>query len=227
MPKVLMIYTSHSKLGDTDEKTGWYLPEAAHPYAEFTKAGLEVEMASPKGGEAPLDASSVDASKDDAVSMAFNDDPKLSALWKSTKKLADCKSSDYAAIFVVGGFGVMWDLPDDKDMIRLAEETYAAGHVVSAVCHGPAAFVNVKGPDGELLAKGKKVSAFTNAEEDAVSRRDIVPFTNEDKYKSIGATFVDGGVFQEQVSVNENFITGQNPPSAGPTALAVIDAIKA
>jgi putative intracellular protease/amidase len=226
MSTILMIYTSHSKLGDTDQQTGWYLPEAAHPYAEFTKAGLTVEMASPKGGEAPLDAGSVDASKEDAVSMAFNEDPKLTALWKNTKKLSDCKSSDYAAIFVVGGFGVMWDLPDDKDMIRLAEETYAAGNVVSAVCHGPAALVNVKGPDGEFLAKGKKVSAFTNAEEDAVQRRDVVPFTNEDRYNAIGATFVDGGVFQECVSVNDNFITGQNPPSAGATALAVIKALK-
>ena len=227
MSSILMVYTSHNKLGDTDTPTGWYLPEAAHPYSEFTKAGLTVEMASPQGGEAPLDASSVDASKEDAVSMSFSSDENLTALWKNTKKLSECKSDDYAAIFVVGGFGVMWDLPDDPDMIRLAEEMYAAGKVVSAVCHGPAALVNVKLASGDLLAKGKKVTAFTNGEEDAVQRRDVVPWTNEDKYNAIGAEFVDGGVFQPNVCVSERLITGQNPPSAGPTAEAVLKMLQA
>merc|ERR1712032_691051 len=119
------------------------------------------------GGEAPLDAGSIDASKGDQVSLDFAEKEEFTSQWKSTKKLSDCKSSDYQAVFVVGGFGVMWDLPDDKDMIRLAEEIYAAGNVVSAVCHGPAALVNVKLASGELLAKGKKVTAFTNGEEDA------------------------------------------------------------
>lgn len=221
-PKVLMVYTSHSKLGETEEKTGWYLPEAAHPYHEFTKAGYTIEMASPKGGEAPLDESSIEASKEDQVALDFAEKEEYNKLWKNTKPLAECKSADYAAVFVVGGFGVMWDLPEDKDMIRLAEEIYAQGDVVSAVCHGPAALVNVKGPDGELLAKGKKVSAFTNAEEDAVSRREVVPWTNEDKYTEIGAEFVQEGAFQTCVSVSERLVTGQNPPSAGATAEAVI-----
>jgi len=221
-----MVFTSNNRLGDTGKQTGWYLPEAAHPYFEFVKAGLAVDFASPKGGEAPLDAGSIDASKGDQLSLDFNDKEEYNTLWKNTKALAVCKSADYAAIFVVGGFGVMWDLPEDKDMIRLAEEIYAQGDVVSAVCHGPAALINVKGPDGELLAKGKKVSGFTNAEEDAVQLRQVVPWTIEDKYTLIGAEFVQEGVFQSCVSVSDRLVTGQNPPSAGATAKAVISLVQ-
>lgn len=224
--RILMVLTSHNKLGDTDTQTGWYLPEAAHPHYVFTEAGCQLTYASPKGGEAPLDEGSIEASKDDAGCQRYLKDPAGLAATKATVPLADCKADDYDAVFYVGGFGTMWDFPDNKDSQNLARAIYEKGGVVAAVCHGPCALVNVTLSDGSALIKGKKVTAFTNAEEDAVQRRSIVPFTCEDKMASTGAVFHDGGVFQANVQVDGKLITGQNPPSADPCAKAVVEALK-
>lgn len=222
---VLMVFTSHNKLGDTDTQTGWYLPEAAHPYKVFKEAGLAISAASPKGGLAPVDEGSIEASKEDTSCMDFLNSDGTKKFYSETLALKDAKVEDYDAVFFVGGFGTMWDFPDDPDVQRLAAGMYEKGGVVSAVCHGPVALVNVKLKDGTYLAAGKDVTAFTNAEEDAVARRSVVPYTCEDKLSEIGGKFSDGGVFQPNVKVAGKLITGQNPPSAEPCAKAVVEAL--
>jgi len=223
---ILMVLTSHDKLGSTDTQTGWYLPELAHPYSEFMKAGLKVTLASIKGGAAPCDEGSIEASQEDQVCMTFWNTPETKALTESTIALNDVVSSDYDAVFYVGGFGTMWDFPDNSDVQRVAKEIYEANGVVSAVCHGPVALVNVKLSDGSYLVEGKEVAGFTNEEEDAVARRSIVPYTCEDKLGERGAKYTKGGVFQSHVAISGRLITGQNPPSAGATAAAIIQALK-
>lgn len=223
--RVLMVLTSNDKLGSTGEQTGWYLPEVAHPHKVFTDAGFQLTYASIKGGEAPLDVGSIEASQDEE-SQAFYKDEAAMKLTKETIPIAEAKASDYDVIFYAGGFGTMWDFPDSKASSDLAGQIYDNGGIVSAVCHGPSALVNIKTSDGEFLVKGKKVTAFTNAEEDAVKRREIVPWTCEDKLVERGAEFVDGGVFQESVCVSDRLMTGQNPPSAGPLAKAIVEALK-
>lgn len=223
-PRILMVLTSNDKLGETGEQTGWYLPEVAHPHAVFTAAGCQLTYASIKGGEAPLDIGSIAASPDEE-SQAFFKDEALMKLTKETLPIADCKAEDYDCIFYAGGFGVMWDFPGCQAASKLAGEIYDNGGLVTAVCHGPAALVNVVLKDGSLLIKGKEVTAFTNLEEDAVKRREVVPWTCEDKLGELGATFVDGGVFKESVVVSDRLLTGQNPPSAGPLAHAIVKAL--
>jgi len=223
--KVLLVLTSHDKLGSTDKPTGWYLPECAHPYAVFKEAGFEMTFASPKGGLAPVDPGSIDASKEDAVAMDFQNGEETQKLVANTVLLKDMKGGDFDAVFYVGGFGTMWDFPDDPDVQRIAAEVYDKGGIVSAVCHGPIALINVKLADGSLLVAGKEVTAFTNDEEVAVSCKEIVPYTCEDKFKEIGPKFSDGGVFQANVKVDGRLITGQNPPSADPCAKAVVSAM--
>ena len=171
---VLMVLTSHDQLGDTGEQTGWYLPEVAHPYDEFIAAGYTVTFASPKGGAAPVDIGSVDASKDDPSCTAFiAEGSPTKALVDNTIALADIQdTSVYDAVFFAGGFGTMWDFPDNQDIQRIARELWEANKVVSGVCHGPVALVNVVLSDGTSLVAGKETAAFTNAEEDAVQCRD-------------------------------------------------------
>jgi len=218
---VLMVLTSNDVLGETGEQTGWYLPEVAHPHQVFTEAGFKLTYASIKGGVAPLDIGSIEASPDES-SQKFYKDEACMQLTKTTISIDEAKAADYDCIFYAGGFGTMWDFPESKGSARLAGEIYDKGGVVAAVCHGPSALINVKTQDGTLLVKGKKVTAFTNAEEDAAKKRDVVPWTCEDKLKELGAEFVDGGVFQESVQVSERLMTGQNPPSAEPLAKAIV-----
>ncbi|EUC31576.1 hypothetical protein COCVIDRAFT_99886 [Bipolaris victoriae FI3] len=213
-PNILFVLTSHNKLGDTGKPTGWYLPELAHPYHVLhNKANITV--ASPKGGEAPLDPSSVEAAKDD-VSVTFlkNDE----AVWKTTKKLSDFigKASEFDAIFYVGGHGPMFDLADDATSQQLIREFWEAGKIVSAVCHAPAVLYNVKLSDGSLLVAGKEVTAFTNAEEEQVGLTKAVPFLPEDALqKASGGKFVKAPEpWGEKVVVSGKLITGQNPASA-------------
>lgn len=223
---VLMVFTNHNQLGDTGKQTGWYLPEAAHPYKVFKQAGFRMTFASPRGGAADVDEGSVAASKEDAACMDFHNSSDIQDLVKNTKALADVDPADYDAVFFVGGFGTMWDFPDDANVQRVAAAMWEKGGIVSAVCHGPVALVNVKLSDGSLLVQDKEVTAFTNGEEDAVQCRQVVPYTCEDKFNSIGAKFSDGGVFQANTIVSGRLITGQNPPSADGTAKAVVAALR-
>lgn len=236
MPSVLVVLSSHGVLGNTGKPTGWYLPEFAHPYAEFTKAGYTVTVASPKGGEAPLDPSSVEAFKEDPSSVEFLNTKK--SVWSDTIKLdtiagspeaAAATAAKYDALFYPGGHGPMFDLAFDKQSHYLAAAFNKAGKVVSAVCHGPAAIVNVReNPDDEssaFIVKGKTVNGFTDDEERAVQLEKVVPFLLETRFKEVGANFVKAADWQEKVVVDGNIITGQNPASASAVGAAIVKAL--
>lgn len=224
--RMLMVLTSHDKLGDTKDKTGWYLPEAAHPYDVFKKAGVKMTWASPKGGEAPVDQSSVDAYKKDKGAMAFYKKKAEKELWENTVALKDIDPKDFDGIFVVGGYGVMWDLVGDKTLHHITAKIWEDGGIVSGVCHGPAALIGVTLSDGSHLVKGKEVACFSNAEEDVMKRRKVVPKTCEDAYEKAGAKYTKGKAWSDHVAKAGRLITGQNPMSAASTAKAVVKALK-
>lgn len=225
-PNVLFVLTSHNKLGNLDKPTGWYLPELAHPYHVLHNK-VNITVASPKGGEAPLDPASIEAAKDD-VSVNFlknNED-----VWKTTKKLSDFtgKAKDFEAIFYVGGHGPMFDLVDDPTSQQLIREFWEADKIVSAVCHAPAVFYDVKLSDGSLLVADKEVTAFTNVEEEQVGLTKAVPFLPEDALdKASGGKFVKASEpWGEKVAISGKLITGQNPASATAVGEAIAKALK-
>jgi len=226
-PKVLFVLTSHGKMGDTGKPTGWYLPEFAHPY-EVLAPHTQITIASPAGGEAPLDPSSVEAFKEDAISTKFLKHNE--SLWKNTKKLDTFlgHAGEYEAIFFVGGHGPMWDLANDKTSHKLINEFYADNKIVSAVCHGPAAIANVKLPSGEYLIAGQAVTGFSNSEEDAVGLSQHMPFMLQTALdKASGGKFVKADDWAKKVVVSRGgrLITGQNPASAEGVGQAIYDAI--
>lgn len=225
-PSILFVLTSHNKLGDTGKPTGWYLPELAHPY-HVLRNKANITIASPKGGEAPLDPASVEAAKDDVSQNFLKNDEQV---WKTTKKLSDFtgKAKDFHAIFYVGGHGPMFDLADDATSQNLIKEFWEADKIVSAVCHAPAVLYNVKLSDGSLLVAGKEVTAFTNAEEDQVGLSKVVPFLPEDALnKASGGKFVKAAEpWGEKIAVSGRLITGQNPASATAVGEALANALK-
>ena len=227
-PKILFVLTSHNQLGNTGKPTGWYLPEFAHPYDVLEKAGVDITIASPKGGEAPLDPSSVEAFKNDEASQNFLKNKE--SLWKSTHKLSDFagKAKDYSALFYVGGHGPMFDLATDLTSHQIINEFWEAGKVVSAVCHGPAALVNAKLSDGTYLIKDKEVTGFSNVEEDQAGLSKAMPFLLETDLAKNGGKFVKADQpWGVKVSVAGNLITGQNPASATGVGEAIKTAIRA
>lgn len=177
-PKILFVLTSHSQLGNTGNPTGWYLPELAHPYTVLSAAGAEITLISPKGGAAPLDPSSVSASSSDSTSQEFL--KTQSKLWETTQPLSSFlgKADGYDALFYVGGHGPMFDLKTDGQSHELIREFWEKGKVVSAVCHGPAALVDVKLKDGGYLVGGREVTGFTNVEEDQVGLTGAMPYVS-------------------------------------------------
>lgn len=211
--KVLLVVTNHDKLGTTGKKTGYYLPEVTHPYYKFKEAGFEVVFASPKGGLAPLDPTSLDLK--DKYNKKFYQNKKLMKQLENTVSLGDVNSDDFNAIVFAGGHGTMWDFPNSNSLNNVAQDIYKNGGVVAAVCHGPAALVNLKDKKGNFLINGKKVTGFTNKEEEIAQLTKVVPFLLEDKMKKRGATFVQAGAWQEKVVVDQRIVTGQNPQSAG------------
>ncbi|KAG4221668.1 hypothetical protein PC116_g29856 [Phytophthora cactorum] len=229
-PKVLVVLTSHGEILDSSgkpiQKTGWYLPEFAHPY-DVLAPKCEIVVASPRGGAAPLDPNSLQPwVKDDSSSASFFNDKK--SLWENTAKVSDFlgRADEFDALFYPGGHGPMFDLATDKDSIALINEFWAKGKVVAAVCHGPAAFVNVTLPNGENIMKGKEVSAFSNAEEDAVGMSKYMPFALEDKIKEDGAIFQKASEpWAPTVRVSGKLITGQNPNSAKGVGEAIASAL--
>ncbi|KAL6879150.1 class I glutamine amidotransferase-like protein [Trichoderma novae-zelandiae] len=225
--KVLVVLTSHDKIDSINKPTGWYLPEFAHPWKVLSGKNVEFTVVSPKGGVAPLDPSSVEITKEDPVSVSFLENQK--ALWEKTLPLKQFvgRSGEFDAIFYPGGHGPMFDLVDDADSIKLIEEFHNAGKVVSAVCHGTIALVNAKQSNGEPLLKGKEVTGFTNAEEEAVQLTSAMPFLVEDRVKAVGGNFVQTDVFGNKVVVDGTLITGQNPTSASDLGEALAKAIGA
>ncbi len=214
--KILIVLTNHNKLGNTGKKTGFYLDEVAHPYAVFTKAGFEVDFVSPTGEEAPIDPKSYNLN--DPLNKQFVNDKSIMNRIKDTLSPKEIDSNKYSAIFFAGGHGVMWDLPNNKELSKITAAIYEKGGVVGAVCHGPAGLVNVKLSNGNYLVAGKEVAAFTNEEEEAVKLTEEMPFLLETKLIKRGAKHTEAANFQSHVVVSGNLVTGQNPASATKTA---------
>lgn len=208
--KILFALTSHDRKGNTGQPTGFYLPEAAHPWAILSSAGFEVDFVSPKGGKPPMDG--VDPG--DPAVRAFLADPEVSRKLADTPTPGQVDFHDYAAILFVGGHGAMWDFPEEPTLARLAASLYEAGGVVAAVCHGPAALVNLKLANGQHLVSGKKVAAFTDDEERAVGLDGVVPFLLASTLRQRGANHVPAPNWQANVIVDGRLVTGQNPASA-------------
>jgi putative intracellular protease/amidase len=225
MSKVLMVLTSHDRLGDTGKKTGFWLEEFANPYYTLKDAGLDVTLASPKGGQPPLDPKSDDPASETEATRRFKGDREAQQALANTMKLADLSPDEYDAIFYPGGHGPLWDLAQDRDSINLIETLYAAGKPVAAVCHGPAAFREAKAPDGSPLVRGKSVTGFSDTEEAAVGLTDIVPFLVEDMLKRNGGDYSKAADWQPYAVTDGNLITGQNPASSAETARALQSAL--
>ena len=224
--KVLIVLTSHDRLGDTGKKTGFWLEEFAAPYYVLKDAGVELTLASPKGGQPPLDPKSDLPENQTETTKRFRADAAAQAQLANTKKLADVSADDFGAVFYPGGHGPMWDMPDNATSIALIEAFVKADKPVGAVCHAPVAFVNVRGKDGEYLVKGKRVTGFTNTEEVAVGLDHVVPFLLEDRLKERGGVYSKSADFAPYVQVDGLLVTGQNPASSGPGAQALLKLLR-
>lgn len=211
--KILMVLTSHDKLGDTGKKTGFWLEEFAAPYYTFLDAGVTVTVASPKGGQPPLDPKSDTPEGQTDMTTRFKADPAAQKVLANTVKLADVKAEDYDSVFYPGGHGPMWDLAEDKHSIALIEAFAKAKKPVAAVCHGPIVFRHVV-VDGQPIVKGRRVTGFTNTEEEAVQLTKIVPFLVEDELKRLGGHFERADDWQSFAITDGLLVTGQNPASS-------------
>jgi putative intracellular protease/amidase len=219
--KILMVLTSHDELGDTGRKTGFWLEEFAAPYFVFRDAGVDLTLASPKGGQPPIDPKSDLPENQTPAMTRFKQDDAAKAALGSTRELAGMKAEDHDTVFYVGGHGPMWDLVDNTDSIRLIESFYNAGKPVAAVCHSPAVFHRVT-YQGAPLLKGKRVTGFTNGEEEAVHLTHVVPFLVEDELKRVGARYEKAPDWQSFAVVDGRLVTGQNPASSTAAASSLL-----
>ena len=224
--KILMILTSHDQLGSTGKKTGFWLEEFAAPYYVFQDAGAEIALASPKGGQPPLDPKSDEKDAQTEDTRRFRNDKTAMDALAHTTKLAEVSGEGFDAVFYPGGHGPLWDLAEDTDSIKLIESMSAAGKTVSAVCHAPAVFRHTKAADGAPLVKGKRVTGFTNSEEEAVQLTKVVPFLVQDMLESKGGLYSKGDDWQSYVVTDGKLITGQNPASSAAAARAVVAQLK-
>jgi putative intracellular protease/amidase len=223
--KILMVLTSHDELGNTGRKTGFWLEELAAPYYTFKNAGAEIILASPKGGQPPLDPKSNEPANQTDDTRRFEADAEATAALANTVKLSDVAQGDFDTVFYPGGHGPMWDLAEDKTSIALIESFLAAGKPVALVCHAPGVLRHVKTPAGRPLVEGKKVTGFANSEEEAVGLTDIVPFLVEDELKALGGIYSRGPDWGSYVLQDGLLITGQNPGSSPASARALMDAM--
>ena len=219
--KILMVLTSHDQLGNTGRKTGFWLEEFAAPYFVFRDAGVELTLASPKGGQPPIDPKSDVAENQTPAMSRFKQDETAQKALAATVKLAEMRSEDFDTIFYVGGHGPMWDLVDNPDSIALIESFYNSGKPVAAVCHSPAVFHRVM-YNGAPLVKGKRVTGFTNGEEEAVQLTKVVPFLVEDELKRLGGRFEKVANWVPFVITDGRLVTGQNPASSKGGAEALL-----
>lgn len=217
-----MVLTSHDELGDTGKKTGFWLEEFAAPYYVFKDAGAILTLASPKGGQPPLDPKSDEPGAQTEATKRFKQDPDAQKALATTVPLASVSTADYDAVFYPGGHGPLWDLAEDKTSIAILEAMYLAGKPVAAVCHAPGVLRHVKSPTGSLLVEGKAVTGFTNTEEAAVQLTNIVPFLVEDELKKAGGHYSKVEDWQPYVVTAGNLITGQNPASSEAAALELL-----
>lgn len=228
---ILFILTSHGQLGDSDQPTGFHYEEMTTPYFAFKDAGFDVLIASIAGGQPPHDPSSLKENPEDnpASVQRFTNDPLLMNALKHSRSVYELPNEElekFAAVYLPGGHGTMWDLPNCERLTEIIEQFYKAGKPVSAVCHGIAGLINAKDEHGESILKGKSVNCFTNAEECEIELDQIVPFLLESKVKDLGARFEKAGKFEAYVAVDDQLVTGQNPPSAEFVAKAVIRLLK-
>ncbi len=222
--RVLMIVTSHARLGATDTPTGFWLEELAAPYLVFRDAGIEIDLASPAGGRPPADPKS---EKSDAEPVRrFLADQDATARLASTKRLADV-TEPYDAYFVVGGHGVMWDLATSAEVASLLGRAHDTGKVVAAVCHGPAALVGVRDAGGQPIVAGRRVAGFSNEEEDAVGLTSVVPFALETRLRELGGRYERGPKWGSFAVRDGNLVTGQNPQSSADVARETLAALGA
>ena len=224
--KILMVLTSHDQLGNTGKETGFWLEEFAAPYYLLKDAGAAVTLASPDGGQPPIDPKSDLPENQTDATRRFRNDPTAQAELANTKKLASISAADFDAVFYPGGHGPMWDMPDNAASIALIEDFVKADKPVAAVCHAPVALINVRGKDGDYLIKGKRVTGFTDTEEEAVGLTSVVPFLLEDELKERGAIFSKGSDWSSHIEVDGKLITGQNPASSKAGAEALLKLLR-
>lgn len=224
--RILMVLTSHDQLGETGNKTGFWLEEFASPYYVFKDASADITLASPDGGQPPLDPKSDEPDFQTDATRRFKEDQDTQAALANTVKLADVSAEDFDAVFYPGGHGPLWDLAEDRSSIALIESMYAAGKPVAAVCHAPAVFKHTKTSEGSPLVEGKSVTGFSNSEEDAVQLTEIVPFLVEDELKAKGGNYSKGDDWHPYALTDGNLITGQNPASSELAAMTVLDKLK-
>ena len=220
--KVLMVLTSHDQLGNTGKKTGFWLEEFAAPYYTFLDANAEIVIASPAGGQPPLDPKSDLPEFQTELTHRFKADPAAQERLANTVKLDTVKAEDFDTVFYPGGHGPMWDLAESAVSIALIENFERAGKPVGFVCHAPAALRHVKAANGEPLIKGRRVTGFTNSEEDAVELSDVVPFLIEDEFKTLGGLYEKGPDWAPYIVSDRTLVTGQNPASSEGVAQALI-----
>lgn len=224
--KILIVLTSHDALGDTGKKTGFWLEELAAPYYVFKDAGAELTLASPQGGQPPLDPKSDEPQAQTEDTRRFRADREAMQALATTRKLSSVRADAFDAAFYPGGHGPLWDLAQSAESRALIESTLAAGKPVAAVCHAPGVLRDVKAPDGSPLVKGKRVTGFANSEEQAVGLTQVVPFLVEDMLKAAGGQYAKGPDWQPYVVTDGLLITGQNPASSGAGARALLKALE-
>ena len=223
---VLMVLTSHDKLGDTGRKTGFWLEEMAAPYYEFKDVGAHITLASPKGGRPPLDPKSQDPNFQTDITRRFEQDAEAEGRLDSTVRLDSVKQDSFDTVFYPGGHGPMWDLAEDPCSARLIESFLAAGKPVAMVCHASGALRHVKNAAGKPLVHGRTVTGFTDGEEADVELTKVVPFLVEDELLNLGATFSKVKNWGVHVVRDGLLVTGQNPASSGPAAKALIELVQ-
>ncbi len=224
--KILMVLTSHSELGDTGKKTGFWIEEFTAPYYLFQDAGAEITLASPKGGQPPIDPTSDKPENQTAATIKFKADKELQETLSQTKKLSEISQDDFDAVFYPGGHGPLWDLTNDSESIKLIQDFWKNKKPVAAVCHAPAVLLNVKDENDDALVKDKKVTGFTNSEEEAVQLTEIVPFLLEDELKNKGGIYSNKEDWASYVVTDGLLITGQNPQSSEAAAEELLKLLK-
>ncbi|MFI1412237.1 type 1 glutamine amidotransferase domain-containing protein [Streptomyces sp. NPDC020707] len=223
--KVLVVLTSHDTLGDTGRKTGFWLEELAAPYYRFREAGWEIVLASPEGGRPPLDPKSNEPDFQTDLTRRFESDAEATAALADTVRLDSVAAEDFDTVFYPGGHGPLWDLAEDTHSARLIETTLRAGKPLALVCHAPGVLRHTVNEDGTPLVRGKKVTGFTNSEEEGVGLTEIVPFLVEDELKGLGGVYSKGDDWAPYVVRDGLLITGQNPASSGPAADALVELV--
>ena len=224
---ILFVLTSHDRLGTTGEKTGFWLEEFAAPYYAFLDAGASITLSSPKGGQPPVDPKSALPENQTEATRRFEADATAQAQLAVTRKLVDLSTTVFDAIFFPGGHGPMWDLVVDTTSIALIEAFAKVGKPVAAVCHAPVALINARGPDDKFLVSGKRVTGFSNEEEQAIGLASVVPFLLEDRIRERGGLYRRGPLWAPHVEVDGKLVTGQNPASSVPVARSLLDLLRA